>query len=74
MAIKHYIITIDESAMTDALRAQLEALGAEVQEVPIEELDLPEDKALEMINTSTSSSRGETSKAGSLKQEVRAYP
>ncbi len=39
MAIKHYILTIDESAMTDELRAQLEALGAEVKEEPIEELD-----------------------------------
>ena len=57
MAIKHYIITIDESAMTDALRAQLEALGAEVQEEPIEELDPATAQAID--EALAASARGE---------------
>ena len=49
MATKTYLLTIDESELTDELRALLELKGACLQEESIEELHLPPDVEKQLL-------------------------
>ena len=72
MAIKQYILTIDDTALTDELRKLLSSKGAELHEAPIEELDPETAKA---IDTGLAAiARGERGKPWQqVKAESRAY-
>ena len=74
MALKQYILTIDESAMTDELRHLLESKGAEVHEEPIEELDLPEEEAQQILKRIEEFEQGHDFKTWQqVEEEVQAY-
>ena len=59
MASKTYLLTIEESELTDELRALLERKGAYLQEEPIEELHLPPEVEKQLIEDIDAAERGE---------------
>ena len=76
MATKTYLLTIDESELTDELRALLERKGAYLQEEPIEELHLPPDVERQLLEDMDAAERGDFSGFKSweqVKAELEAW-
>ena len=74
MAIKQYILTIDDTALTDELRQLLSSKGAELHEAPIEELDIPEAEARKIALVMDEAAKGKRYKSWQqVKAESRAY-
>ena len=74
MATKTYLLTIEETELTDELRALLERKGAYLQEEPIEELHLPEQEAQAIARRMDEAENGRSFKSWKqVREEVRAY-
>lgn len=67
-------MTIDEAALTDELRAELDSKGASLQEAPIEQLDLPEAEARIIIQRMDEAENGKRFKSiNQVQEEAKAY-